>query len=81
MGGPAQILAAAVEGLGRAEARLERAARRIAQSGDASSGQQDAVSLSEEFVSLIQARHSYMANLRAVEAGDEIERHILDLLG
>jgi flagellar hook protein FlgE len=40
----------------------------------------DRVDLSEEFVALIQARNAFVANLRAVQAGDELARHTIDLL-
>lgn len=81
MGIPEGILPAALEGLRRAEARLEIAARRIAVSADLERRVADRVDLSEEFVVLIQARNSFVANLRAIEAGDEITRHALEILG
>jgi flagellar hook-associated protein FlgK len=80
VGIPEGILPAALEGLRRAEGRLESAARRIAVSADLERAAADRVDLSEEFVALIQARNAFVANLRAVQAGDELARHTIDLL-
>lgn len=81
MGIPEGILCAALEGLERAQARLENATRRIAGSADPGRLVRDRIDLSEEFVALILARNSFVANLRAIEAGDEITRHTLEILG
>lgn len=81
MGIPESILPAALEGLRGAEARLESAARRVAASADPERAVADQIDLSEEFVALIQARNSFAASLRVIEAGDEMARHTLEMLG
>lgn len=81
MGIPEGILSAALEGLDRAQARLDNAARRIAVSADPERLLADRIDLSEEFVALILARNSFVANLRAIEADDEVARRTLDILG
>jgi len=74
-----------LDGLKRAEEKLERAAKdlsRLPLSADA--GQLEAadeVSLSDSMVALLEARHSYEANLKLISADDELTRHTIDLLG
>ncbi|MBK9170579.1 MAG: hypothetical protein IPM24_24385 [Bryobacterales bacterium] len=76
------ILRTGLEGLGRAELMLNRAAERIARlpvMGDAA--RDDEVVLSDEFVQLIEARNLFSANVKTIQAGDEMRKHLLDELG
>ena len=57
----------ALSGLERAQARLETVARRIT----APSGGVDAVSLSDEAVSLLEARNSFAANIAVLRVANE----------
>lgn len=78
-----ELSAIALEGMHRAETRLERTAGRLAQVGTASAGNApaDTVSLSDEMVSLLSARNEFAIGARVLETAQEIERNVLDILG
>ena len=80
MGAPGQVVSKALEGLERAETKLERTADRIARVSASSGEPTDTVDLSEEFVNLIFVRHSYQANLKVLETEQEIQGHLIDVL-
>ncbi|MFN0166746.1 MAG: flagellar basal body rod C-terminal domain-containing protein [Bryobacteraceae bacterium] len=69
-----------LDGLERAEALLDRSAERIARSAVATSDE-DTVSLSDEMVALMQARTSFQANVKTVQAADEMNKSLLLLFG
>ena len=71
---------AAMEGLARAEARVERSADRIARSAAAADGGGDSVSLSDEMIGLMEGQNAYTMNLQIVKAGAEMEKKLLDIL-
>lgn len=76
------IQASGLEGLRRAEARLEEAGRRLAKPASlAEPSQADSVSLSENAVQILEAVNTYEANLRLIATGNEIDKKTLDLLG
>jgi flagellar hook protein FlgE len=76
------LLPIAAKGLANAEEKLERAARRLAQlPSSASETPEDVVDLSAEMVSMLQARTEHAANAKVAETAQEIDQHLLDLLG
>jgi flagellar hook-associated protein FlgK len=81
MGVSAQLVSRALEGLDRAEAELERTAERIARLPVSAGHPEDQVNLSEEMVKLIRVRHSYEANLKVLQTANEMEEHLIDVLG
>jgi flagellar hook-associated protein FlgK len=81
MGAPAPILAQALEGLSRAENRIEKTASHLAHLPSNLVPHHDEVNLSEEMVNLILAARSYEANLKSIETASELEQHLIDLLG
>lgn len=72
-----------LEGLRRAEAKLEKTARELARLPlSASDGAAaDRVSLSDSMIALLEARHSYEANLRMIETDEELTGRLIDLTG
>ena len=76
-----EILAAALEGLSRAEAQVDQAAVRISQAGVSPNGSSgDTVDLAAEIVNLTQAKDDYAVSLKALQAGDELIKHTIDIL-
>ncbi|MBI4908056.1 MAG: hypothetical protein HY820_30810 [Acidobacteria bacterium] len=76
------IVQSSMEGLLRAEAAVGRAANRIAGMPLSLNGEpEDIVDLSAEAVALMVARNSHSANIKAAEAGQELAKSTLDLLG
>jgi len=71
---------APLDGMARAEAQLDQAASHIAALPAAAQGA-DAVDLSQEMVTLLQARNSFEANVKTLEVMDETVRTTLDLVG
>ena len=74
-----QITGTARTGLEQAEAKLEKAARRTAES-TIRAGPVDSVSLSEQMVALVEAKIAYEANLKVLQTAQEVERKALDIL-
>lgn len=74
-----------LDGLKRAEEKLERTAKDLARlplSVDAAqTAAADEVSLSDSMVALLEARHSYEANLKLISTEDELTGHAIDILG
>jgi flagellar hook-associated protein FlgK len=70
-----------LEGLARAQASFDNAAAKIAQPPVDPKNQQDQVSLSDEMVALMEARNSYEANLRSLNAVDQMQKTLLDVMG
>jgi hypothetical protein len=76
-----QIFASALQGLNAAETKLDQTASRLSRAGAAENGSgPDAVDLSTEMVNLMTAQQEYAANLKSLEAGNEIAKHTLDIL-
>jgi flagellar basal body rod protein FlgC len=73
-----------LDGLKRAEEKLERTAKELARmplsAGAEGTAAADEVSLSDSMVSLLEARHSYEANLKLIGIEDELARNAIDLL-
>ena len=75
------ILPAALSGLSNAEAMLERTAQRLSKLGTVADAPPDPVDLAAEMVNLATAKVEFEANLKSFEAGNEIAKHTIDLLG
>ena len=76
-----EILATALEGLNRAETKVEQATVRISQAGISPNGSSgDTVDLAQEVVNLTIAKDDYLANLKALQAGEELTKHAIDIL-
>ena len=77
------IAGIAFEGMRRAEAKLEGAARGIARPAPLAEPRApaDTVRLSEEIAALIEARNAFAANARVARTADQLRQHLLDLLG
>ncbi len=71
---------ASLEGLSKASDRVQQAASAIAQSADPSSGG-DVVDLSTAIVGLLQGKNDFAANIKAIQAQDEIQQTTLNLFG
>ncbi len=69
----------ATQGLIQAGKSLEKAADRIARSTLSSSGG-DTVSLSDNAVSLMEARNAYEVNLKSLSVVDDMNQKLLDVL-
>lgn len=72
-----------LEGLRRAEEKLEKTARELARLPLSASDEaaEDRVSLSDSMIALLEARHSYEANLRMIETDEELTGRLIDLTG
>jgi hypothetical protein len=68
----------ALQGLDRAQQKLERAARRIAQSTTPPAG--DSGDLNTSTVDVIEAVNLYKANANMVKAEDEMTKRVLNIL-
>ena len=77
----APVSSTALQGLNRAEERLEKTAKRIARLPESHDRTGDEVILGEELVNLIHVRNSYEANLRVLKTEYEIQGHVIDVLG
>lgn len=73
-----------LDGLKRTEEKLDRAARDLARTplpaNSEATSAADEVSLSDSMVALLEARHSYEANLKLIETEDELTRRVIDIL-
>jgi hypothetical protein len=80
---PLKAVDVAWHGFGQVEARLERTASRLARLPLALEQPvgQDAVELSAEMVSLLEARHLFQVNARVLKTAFEMEARLLDVLG
>ena len=74
-----------LDGLKRAEEKLERTAKdlpRLPFSVDSADlAAADEVNLSDSMVALLEARHSYEANLKLIATEDKLTEHAVDILG
>jgi len=78
-----RVVDAALNGLGQAEALLERTAARLARLPGAAAPPEprDQVDLSAEMVSLLEARHRFGIHTRVLKTAFEMQGHVLDVLG
>lgn len=75
-----EILASALQGLDSAESKLNQAAVRISQASAAAGTSGDSVDLATEIVNLAVAKEEYQANLKALQAGNDLTQHTIDIL-
>jgi hypothetical protein len=76
-----QVTYTALGGLQQAEDLLKRTASRLARLPlGATTPPQDQVSLSDEAVSLLEAKTAFRANLGSIKVGDEMEKSTLEML-
>lgn len=78
--GHMEILATALQGLNSAEAKVEQAATRISQAGTPQGSSGDTVDLAAAIVSLAVGKEEYMANLKALQTGEDLTKHTIDIL-
>ncbi len=69
---------AALSGMRNAQSTLEKTAERIA---GAPSPAADSVDLSTEMVGMLAAGNQFQANTRVFQAGDQMQKKLLDILG
>ena len=75
------VLSTAREGLERAQDKVDRIAKRLAQfAAFEDSAPVDTVDLSEEMVSLVAAQNEYSANVVVARTAAELESKLLDIL-
>jgi flagellar basal body rod protein FlgG len=76
------ILSIGQQGLSHAQAELEKSAQSIAGAAlpQAQPPPQDSVNLSDQMVSLLEAKNAFAANLTVVRTGNEMWRQTLNLL-
>ena len=70
-------------GLERATASLNQTARRLAGASfpQTDAAPADAVDLSAEMVSLMEAKNAFKINITLIHTSDEVARSVLDVLG
>lgn len=71
------VTAIGLQGLDRAAAGVDAAARKI-ESSDSTGV--DTVDLSVAAVGFLAAKHAYEANLSVLKTGQELDKHLLDVL-
>ena len=69
-----------LQGLSRAQESFDQSASKVAQPIEPSQPQQDTVSLSDAMVSMLQAANDYQANLKSLEAGNQMQKSLLNIL-
>ena len=72
------VTATAFQGLDRAATSFEASARKIDSTGSEGT---DTVDLSAAVAGMLAAKHMYEANLSLMKTGQEMEKHLLDVLG
>jgi hypothetical protein len=76
-----QVTYTALGGLQQAEDQLNRTASVLARSPFLTGGGKDEVSLSDQAVSLLDAKGSFDANLDSVKVADEMQKSTLSMVG
>jgi flagellar hook protein FlgE len=74
-------ISSALSGLNAAESKLDQTARRLSQIGALDNVPTDSVDLASEMVNLMTAKLQFQANLKSLEAGTEMAKHTIDILG
>ena len=75
------ITSTAIEGLNRAEEKLQSVATKLARAPIAASAQpNDTVDLSAAMVAMIEARNEHAVNVKVIESAQEMSKHLLDVL-
>ena len=71
------VSSVALGGLHQAEAGVQKAANAVARA----TGSEDAVSLSDTAVSLIENRNAFAANIQTLKVADEMEKEAISVIG
>jgi len=66
--------------MARAQESFDQAASKVAQPIEPSQPQQDQVSLSDAMVSMLQASNDYVANLKALDVSNSMQKSLLNIL-
>ena len=74
------ISASAVEGIHRAESKVESIAQKVARPATPSAATTDQVDLSDMMVGLMQARTEVGLNVKILQTADDMSKTILDIL-
>jgi flagellar basal body rod protein FlgG len=74
------VASVALQGIQQASGLAESSARRISGAADPGSGT-DTVDLSAQMVALMQAKNLNSAMVSVIQTADEMDSHILNLLG
>jgi len=75
------VLSTSLEGIERAQDKVERVAKRLAQfAAYEDSAPVDTVDLSEEILSLVAAQNAHSANVAVAKTAAEMEVKLLDIL-
>jgi hypothetical protein len=80
---PVDISAIALQGLETSQAQFDQAAGRLASVGSPSPGTAsvDTVDLSAQTISLLSAKNAFELNLSVMKIANEMQSHLVDLLG
>lgn len=70
------VQAVALDGLRRAEARVESAASRLAHSSDPN----EQVDLATGMIALMEGQNAYAVNTKVLKTADQMEKHLIDIL-
>jgi hypothetical protein len=76
-----QAIYTALGGLQKSEDQVDRTASLLARSPFFTGTQQDEVSLSDQAVSLLEAKSSYSANLDSIKVADEMQKSTISMVG
>jgi len=71
----------AVQGIHRAESQLESVAQRVARPSTPSAAGSDQIDLSEVAVKLIQSRNEVAIDVKLLQAADQLDKTIINILG
>ena len=74
-------ISSALDGMSRAEAQLNNAARDIARAPLATSPGGDLVDLSAPVLAMLESRNSFDANTKVLKVADELNKDLLNILG
>ncbi|HEY3838236.1 MAG TPA: hypothetical protein VGL72_16765 [Bryobacteraceae bacterium] len=72
----------ALQGLQQAQTQLETTAQQLSTAGSSSNGApMDTADLSDAAISLMSAKNQFAANLNLMKIADQMQKHVIDLLG
>lgn len=70
-----------LQGMAQAQEAFNQAASKVAQPITPTQPQQDEVSLSDAMVSMLQASNDYVANLKALDVQNSMQKSLLSMVG
>lgn len=74
-------ISSALDGMSRAEAQLNKAARDIARAPLATPPGGDLVDLSASVLAMLESRNSFDANTKVLKVADELNKDLLNIVG